>query len=225
MAQFKGALGLSASQPEPPQPSQSEATPLQLQGDALLQTAFARNPRLQALESEVRLAEASIGLARKAKVPDFSVGLMAEVYHPPFYWPQSSMSLPIWRDKLAAEIAAAQADKGAAQARLTAAQIALTVDFAMRTYDYRESTRILALLQERLLPKARQSLELARAGYLGGQIDFFNLIDAERTLLNFQLQEAEGSTRREIVLADLSLTIAGVAPDGAPVLSAPAKAQ
>jgi outer membrane protein TolC len=94
----------------------------------------------------------------------------------------------------------------------------VTVDFAMKSYDYREITRTLALLQDKLVPKARQSLEIARAGYLSGQIDFFNLLDAERTLLNFQLQEVEARTRREIVLADLSLIIAGIAPEGAPVL-------
>jgi outer membrane protein TolC len=62
-------------------------------------------------------------------------------------------------------------------------------------------------------------LEIARGGYLSGRIDFFNLLDAERTLLNFQLQEVEARARREILLAELSLTIAGIAPEGAPVLN------
>jgi len=164
------------------------------------------------------MAEASIALARKSKVPDFSAGLQAEVYTPPFYWPQASMSLPIWRDKIAAQIAAAQASKRAAKARLTSEQITVTVDFAMKSYDYREITRNLTLLQDKLIPKARNSLEIARAGYHSGKIDFLNLIDAERTLLNFQLEEVEARTRREIILADLSLSIAGIAPEGAPIM-------
>jgi cobalt-zinc-cadmium efflux system outer membrane protein len=82
-------------------------------------------------------------------VPDFSAGLQAEVYSPPFYWPQASMTLPVWRDKIAAQIAAAQADKHAAEARLSSGQITMTVDFAMKTYEYREVTRDLALLQEK----------------------------------------------------------------------------
>jgi outer membrane protein TolC len=217
-AQFKGALGLGRGQPDPALPARFESTPLELNGDQLLETAFARNPRLKEMESEVRLAEASMAVARKSKVPDFSAGLMAEVYSPPFYWPQASMSLPIWRDKIAAQIAAAQADKRAAEARLTAEQIRVTVDFALKTYAYRESTRDLALLRDKLIPKARSSLEIARAGYLAGEIDFFNLLDAERTLLNFQLEEVEARARREIILADLSLTIAGLAPEGAPLL-------
>ena len=171
------------------------------------------------MEADVRLAEAAIALARKSKVPDFSLGLMADAKAAPtMFRPQAGMTLPIWRDKIAAQIAQAQATKRAAEARLTSEQIMVTVDFAMKSYDYREITRNLALLQDKLIPKARQSLEIARAGYLSGQIDFFNLLDAERTLLNFQLQEVEARTRREIVLADLSLSIAGIAPEGAPLL-------
>lgn len=218
-AQLKAALGLSREQPDPPQPPLFQASSTNLTGDALLDTAFARNPRLKAMEAEVRLAEASIAVARKSKVPDFTAGLSADALaSPTLYWPQASMTLPIWRDKIAAQIAAAQAARSAAQARLSNEQLAVTVDFAMKSYDYREVTRNLALLENQLVPEARQSLEIARAGYLSGQIDFFNLIDAERTLLNFQLTEVEARARREIVLADLSLTIAGVAPAGAPLL-------
>lgn len=217
-AQLKGALGLTRDQPDPAAPAGLETTPLDLNGDQLLDTAFARNPRLKEMEAEVRLAEAAIALARKSKVPDFSAGLQAEVYTPPFYWPQAGMSLPIWRDKIAAQIAAAQAGQRAAQARLTSGQIQVTTDFAMKTYEYREATRDLALLQEKLIPKARKSLEIARGSYPAGQIDFFNLLDAGRTLLNFQLEEVEARTRREIILADLSLSIAGIAPEGAPIL-------
>jgi outer membrane protein TolC len=221
MAQLKGAMGLGREQPDPPMPARFESTSLDLNGDELLDIAFARNPRLKEMEAEVRSAEASIALARKSNVPDFSAGLQAEVYEPPFYWPQASMSLPIWRDKIAAQIAAAQAGKRAAEARLTSEQITLTVDFATKSYDYREIIRNLALLQDKLIPKARKSLEIARAGYLGGQTDFLNLIDAQRALLNFQLAEVEARTGREIILADLSLSIAGIAPEGAPILPPP----
>jgi len=225
IVQLKGALGLTRDQNDPPPPKQFESTPLNLNGDALLDTAFARNPRLKTMEADVRMAEAAIALARKSKVPDFALGLKADAKaSPTMFRPEAGMTLPIWRDKIAAQIAQAQAGKRAAEARLSSEQIMVTVDFAMKSYDYREITRNLILLQEKLLPKAKQSLEIARAGYLAGQIDFFNLIDAERTLLNFQLQEVEARTRREIVLADLSLTIAGIAPDGAPVLTPAATA-
>ena len=222
LAQFKGALGLTREHADPPVPTEFESTPLDLNADDLLATAFARNPRLKAMEADVRMAEANITLAAKSKVPDFSLGLMADAKAAPtMFRPLAGMTLPIWRDKIAAQIAQAQAGKRAAEARLTTEQIMLTVDFAMKSYDYREVTRMLALLQNQLLPKARKSLEIARSGYLSRQIEFFNLIDAERTLLSFQLSEVEARTRREIVLAELSLMIAGVPPTGAPVLASP----
>jgi outer membrane protein TolC len=174
------------------------------------------------MEADVRAAEAGIAMAYRERVPDFSVGLSADVKASPvLYWPQAGMSLPVWRDKLAAEIAGAKRTELAAQARLGAEQIGLTVDFAEKSFAYREIGRNLSLLQTRLIPKARQSLEIARAGYLSGTIDFFNLMDAERTLLEFQMKEVEARTDREVVLAELSLLIAGVPPAGAPVLPAP----
>jgi outer membrane protein TolC len=222
LAQFKAALGLTSEQAAPPVPQQFESTSLDLTSDQLFAIALARNPRLKAMEAEVRRAEASLRLAYKARVPDFTIGLEADAKASPvIYTPQAAVTLPIWRDKIAAEIAAAQAGKRAAEARLTAEQIALAVEFAEKSFMFREVSRNLSLLQDRLIPKARQSLEVARSGYLSGQIDFFNLINAQQTLLGFQLNEVEARTQRELVLAELSLLILGQTPSGAPVLKSP----
>jgi outer membrane protein, heavy metal efflux system len=223
LEQFKAALGLTTEQPSPPVPQQFESTPLDLTSDRLFSVALSRNPRLKAMEADVRRAEASLGLAYKARVPDFTVGLEADAKASPVvYTPQLAVTLPIWRDKIAAQIGEAQAGKRAAQARLTGEQIALAVEFAEKTFMFRESTRNLSLLHERLLPKARQSLEVARSAYLSGQLDFLNLIDAQRTLLGFELGEVEARTERELALAELSLMILGVPPVNAPLLNSPA---
>ncbi len=219
LAQLKAALGLKAGESDPPLPARFETTPLDLTPDRLLATAFARNPRLKAMEAEVRLAEASIRLATKAKVPDFSAGIEADVRsYPVMVRPSLGVTLPIWRDKIAAEIAAAQAGQRAAESRLSAEQIALAVELAEKSFMFREASRNLALVQEALLPKARQSLEVARASYLAGKTEFFNLIDAWRTLLDFQLTQVEAQTQRELALAALSLVMAGLPPAQAPIL-------
>ena len=219
LAQFKASLGLTAEEPTPPVPQQFESTPLDLTSERLFAAALTRNPRLKAMEAEVRRADASIRLAYKARVPDFSVGVEADAKASPvFVTPQLGLSLPIWRDKIAAQIAEAQAGKRASEARLTAEQIVLSVEFAEKMFMFRESSRNLALLQERLLPKAQQSLEVGRAAYLSGQLDFLNLISAQRTLLEFQLAEVEARTQRELALAELSLLILGQPPVSAPLL-------
>ena len=77
----------------------------------------------------------------------------------------------------------------------------------------------LALLRNELLPLARQSVEVAQAGYTAGEVDFLNLLDAQRTLLEFRLAEVEAGVQRELALAELSSLILGTPPAGAPVLS------
>ena len=220
LAQFKAALGLKAEDTTPPMPARFESTPLDLTGERLFETALAQNTRLKAMEAEVRAAEASILLARRARRPDFSLGLMADAQmSPTLYRPLGTISLPLWRDKIAAQIAEAQANQRGAEARLSAEQIELAAAFAERSFLYREATRNLTLLNDRLLPKARESLEVARSGYLAGQIDFLNLTDSERTLLGFELDKVESATQREIILAELSLIIQGMPPVNAPMNS------
>jgi outer membrane protein TolC len=118
---------------------------------------------------------------------------------------------------LAAEVAQAQANKRAGEARLSAEQIALAVAVAEKAFLYREASRNLELLQNQLLPKQRQSLELARSGYLAGQIDFLNLTDTEQTLLRFGLDEVEARKQRELSRTELSLIVQGMPPSSAGV--------
>jgi outer membrane protein TolC len=128
------------------------------------------------------------------------------------YRPWGTVSIPLWRDKLAAVVAEAQANKRAGEARLTDRQIALVVEVAERAFVYRQTTRNLSLLQRVLLPKQRQSLEAARSAYLAAQVDFLNLAEAEQTLLRFNLDEVEARTQRELSLAELSLIMQGMPP-------------
>lgn len=219
LAQFKAALGLKLEDSAPPVPRNFESTTLDLTSEKLLAAALARNPRLKMMEAEVRRADASLRLAFKARIPDFTLGIETDVKaYPVVVTPQIGITLPIWRDKIAAQIAGAQAGKSAAQARLSAEQIALAVEFAEQSFLFREASRNFDLLQKRLLPKSRQSLEVARSGYVSGKVDFLNLLDAERTLLEFQLSEVEARVQRELALAQLSLLILGTPPSGAPVL-------
>ena len=220
LAQFKAALGLRADEPAPPIPQRFESTPLDLTSDKALEAALARNTQLKGMEADVRAAEASITLAYKARMPDASLGLMADVkMNPTLYRPWGTVSIPLWRDKLAAEVAQAQANKRAGEARLSAEQIALAVAVAERAFLYRAASRNLELLQNQLLPRQRQSLEVARSGYVAGQIDFFNLADVEQTLLRFGLDEVEARSQRELALAELSLIVQGMPPSGTETVS------
>jgi len=216
---FKAALGLTPAQPDPPTPAHFEMGGENPDADELLRFAFAHSPQLAAIAADVRAAEAGIAMAYKERVPDFNAGVSAEVYTPPFYWPQASMTLPVWRDKIAAELARAQANELAAKSRLKKAQIDLAVSFAEKFFAYRETSRNLALIKDKLIPQTDQTLAAVQAGYRAGTTDFSSLTDVERALLDVQLEAAEARTANQIALAELSLMVAGVPPANAPLLS------
>ena len=217
---FKAALGLTPGQTNPPTPAHFEMSRDYPDADELLRVAFERNPQLAAMQADVRAAEAGIAVAYKERVPDFSLGLSVDVKASPWlYWPQAGMSLPVWRDKIAAEIAGAQAAELAAQSRLKAAQIDLAVNFAEKSFAYRQTGRNLALIEDELIPRTRQSLETVRAGYRASTMTFSTLTDAEQMLLDLRLEAAQTRTDREITLADLSIMVAGLPPANAPQLS------
>jgi outer membrane protein TolC len=220
LAEFKAALGLSETDAMPPLPARFESTPRGLTSDRLLTLALTHNPRLKAMEAEVRRADAAIRLAHTAQVPDILTSVKADAMTLPTVWtPEIKITLPVWRDKIAALVAGAEAAQVAAAARLSAEQIALAVELVEKSFMFRSASRNLELFVVRLLPKARQSLEVAQSGYAGGRVDFLNVIDAERTLLDFRLSGVEARVQRELALAELSLIILGRPPEKAPVLS------
>lgn len=217
---FKAALGITPDQPDPPTPQHFEPGGETVDADQLLKAAFANNPQLAAMAADVQAAEAGIAVAYKDRVPDFNVALMADVKASPvLFWPQSSMSLPIWRDKLAAEVAQAEANELAAKSRWKAGQIDLAVNFAEKLFTCRETARNLALIEGHLIPQASQSLAITRADYRTGTADFSGLTAAEWMLLDLRLQAAQARADHEIAVAELTLTIAGVPPAGAPLLA------
>ncbi|MFA7157778.1 MAG: TolC family protein [Kiritimatiellia bacterium] len=219
VAAFKAALGLKAGDPAPSLPVKFETTPLDLSASEMLSAVYERNPRLKAMEADVNRAEASVRLAAKARIPDFAVGLESDLAMAPvMYRPLFAMTLPIWRDKIAAEITEAQAMKGAAEAELSAEQIKLAVELAEKSFMFREAGRNLILINKVLLPKARQALEIARGKYLAGQTGYFDLVDAWRTVLGIELELVEARTRRELALAELSLLVAVPPAPDTPIL-------
>lgn len=217
VAQYKAALGLPREAADPVLPAAFETTSLDLDPDRIWATAQERNPRLKAMAAEVRAAEAALRVAQRSRVPDFSVGIEADFKASPLMVrPSTGMTLPIWRDKIAADIAAAQAAKKAGEAKLQAEQIMLAADLAEKWFMLREANRNAQLYERTLLPKAQQALEVARASYLSGRVDFFNVIDASRTLLSFELKRVEARTQRELALAELALLVAGESPVSLP---------
>lgn len=214
-AALKGALGIDPRTAAPIPTVFTNSTD-ELEHEEILTRAFKRNPTLKQMEAEIGKAEAALRLARLSVVPDIGIGLRVDVKpNPAVVNPELSVTLPIWRDKIAAQIGAAQSDSNAARSRFSREQINLAVDFASMLYMYRESSRNLGLFTDKLLPKAARSVEVARSGYIGGRSSFIDFLEAERTLLQFELSRIAMRVLYERAITNLSLVVGGQVPSGA----------
>ncbi|MBL8765894.1 MAG: TolC family protein [Planctomycetes bacterium] len=208
-ARLKSALGIAPTGDDPPLPVELPRRGAELPSGDLFAELIARNPKLSALEAEIRSAESLVALARRSAYPDFLLGVEGRLTDPvgvssssPLtVSPEVGITLPIFRDKIDATIAAALADQRAARARLEGERLRFVVELASALFLYRDSERRIALTAERLLPKAQEALVVARTGYGSGAIDLTALLDAERNLRAFQLGLARARLDREVACA------------------------
>ncbi len=80
----------------------------------------------------------------------------------------------------------------------------------MHHFGANTAKRTVALYENTLIPQAQQALAAASTAYQAEKIDFLNLLDAERTLLNFRLAKQQALWDHEQHIAQLEQVI-GVA--------------
>ena len=219
-SRLKSALGLRREDPAPPWPTRFSPSAAPADDDTLWAQVLATNPDLESMRAMVGMAVAEVAVARKSRVPDFGFGGMVDLKADPLMVrPQAEMTLPIWRDKIAATIAAAEQRREAAAARLDAEQIMLAAELAQMTYMLREADRMIAFVDATALPGIERALASAQAGYQSGMASLTTVPTLELMALDMRLEKAAALRERERVLADLSVLVVGQAPAGAPLLA------
>jgi outer membrane protein, heavy metal efflux system len=219
---FKASLGIDRDAPDPTWPARFTPSPAPVpDDDAFWAAARAANPRLGEMRAMVELTVAQVATAEKARTPDFAAGLMADLKMNPIMWrPVAALSLPIWRQKIADEIASAQARHDASLARLHAEELMVAADLARMTYMVREADRMVAYLDHVAIPSLEQTLATDQAAYQSGTMAFSMIPNVQKMILDMQVERLAALRDREKTLADLSLLIAGEPPAGAPLPSA-----
>ncbi len=115
----------------------------------------------------------------------------------------AGLSLPLWRgrihgarDEAAASYRATARDRDDLRNRLRA-------ELSTAVFQFRDAERRQALFADSLVPKAQAALAAAMEAYASGQAGFMTLIDAQRTLLEFQVLAERASVDREIAIGAL----------------------
>ncbi|MEK7310031.1 MAG: TolC family protein [Planctomycetota bacterium] len=214
MARWRKALGVAPNEPEgtassefqPPMPNEAFTEHILPPETDLLNELLKHNLHLKALSAEVRQAQVMVERSYKERNPDWSVGVGTDAKKDKLNWmPEVSMTLPIWRQKIAAQIASAQANEKQAKAMLSADQINLAVVLAEKSFAWRELQRQSRLIREKLMPLAEAKLNSIDASFKTGRIRFTDWFNARRELLELKTQLAVVNAQREIVFADISL--------------------
>jgi len=160
-------------------------------------------PSLQAASLRVEQSRASLRLAQKSALPDFTVGL----YYPSLRtsgWGFSvGASIPLWRDRRKGQILQAEAASAAASTALEARRRRILTLMSSAYTDVRAAEERLALFEKSLLGEVETMLELGISQYQYGQIDSLNLFDIYKFYKTTKLEYLEALLTHKVVLAEL----------------------
>lgn len=141
------------------------------------------SPELAELRFDVEQARAAAERASAGRVPNMSV--MAGVQHDNSTQDnianvQVSIPLPVF-DRNQGAIAQACSELTAAQAALEARELALDQQLSGSMRDYRTARERVTKYASKVLPAARETLEMISTGYQQGQLDYVQVLTVQQT--------------------------------------------
>lgn len=168
-----------------------------------LRAALTYRPELAAARAEIARAEADVQIMRDMYRP------MATIRTGPAYtmtdgkgWMvMVGLSLPIWRGKLRAGVAEAQAMRAMSEADLRAMTRMFEGEAATATQQVQAWRDRQDALTTDVLPRARMAIGPAIAGYTAGQLPLVSVIEAVQALWTVQA---------DVIVADVELGLAWV---------------
>lgn len=175
-------------------PPASDRLDIDLADSQSVEAGAAARPEIAGQQADLEALRARIGLEKLRLKPDFEA--MASYNSmwgdPDHRWMVGvGLRLPVWRQRLRASVAEAEARLAAAEGELAALtdKIAAEVEVAIAAIE--EAEHVVRLYRNRVLPAARDQVAAARASFETGEGSMLGLIDAERSLLAAELSHEE----------------------------------
>ena len=206
-AMLNASLALDADLPVPALIPLAFALPIPAW--AAIKTALASRPELAAGRAEIARAEAEVQVMRDMYRP------MATIRTGPAYtmaegrgWmAMVGVSLPIWRGKLRAGVAEAQAMRAMSEGDLRAMARMIEGDAAVAVNQLQAARDRQAALTSDVMPRARLVIEPAVAGYASGQLPLVSVIEAVQALWLVQSDLIAADTELGLAWARLGRAI------------------
>ncbi|PSM31969.1 hypothetical protein BVG81_002645 [Haliangium sp. UPWRP_2] len=189
-AMLRAALALPQETFIPLLASAESQTP-PLAPSALVQTALSRRPELAVMRAEQQRARADVDVMRSMYFP------MGSVRTGPAYTTTDGagwmlmlgVSVPVWRGRLRAGVAEAQAMVQMADAEVQATSVMITGEAAAAREEVAAAQARLGVIQREVLPLSQKGAQSQLAGYAAGQVPLASLLLAFRTLLEARIDE------------------------------------
>jgi outer membrane protein TolC len=206
-AMLNTALALDADTPVPPLTTLTFTQPVP--SWPAIRSALTSRPELAAGRAEIARAEAEVQVMRDMFKP------MATIRTGPAYtmtdgrgWmAMVGLSLPIWRGKLKAGVAEAEAMRAMSEADLRAMTRMIEGDAAAAISQLQAARDRQAALTTDVLPRARMAIEPAVAGYGAGQLPLVSVIEAIQALWAVQSDLIAADTQLGLAWARLGRAI------------------
>ncbi len=162
-----------------------------------------RNPGLRAAGAEAERQKAFLSVSRRSRIPDLEVAVFRnQELDKEANGFSIGLRVPLWNANRG-DIARAQAGALLAAATADRAKLDLLADLASRLKDLEVAASQGAILDSEILPAAAKSLELARFSYQEGETSLLDLLDAQRTYRDTQLEAVEARLAQALALAEL----------------------
>ncbi len=182
------------------------------------------NPELAALDAEIERAGKAVRLARQSYFPNFMVGVdYVFTDDPDGPMPTEDrgkdpvmvgvgITLPLWLGKKRAAVREARARLLATGFSRRNRENVLLARVKRVLFGVRDAERKIDLYAEVLIPKAKQALGATETAFKAGKVDFLNLIDAQRVLLEFQLSHERALSRHAQRVGELEMLVGKAVP-------------
>ena len=195
---------------------------LTLDREALLERVE-QQPALLALAARIDAARSSVELARSATRPTWSFGLAwtavdeARTAGVPgsgddVVLAEVGVTLPLWNRADRERVAARREQERALAADRRQTRLGLRREVERAFYEHRDAERRERLYRDELIPQVNEWLRAAVIAFSTGQSDFLDLLDTERTLIEFQLAHERARADRAISLAELEALVGAELP-------------
>jgi outer membrane protein TolC len=154
--------------------------------EALLALSATNRPEIQGARAQVERVELERKLMAKESVPDYKLGLEYRDVGAgdDMVMVTVGVDWPLWRTKNRAGVREAVKRRASSEAARDAAQRQAAFEVQEASFKLQTARRTLELYRAELIPQAEARFTASKAGYGTGKVDFMDLLESERFLLD-----------------------------------------